>query len=193
MPKKIDNERLRFLTKDEARLLLKELDKASPDFADICRVSLYAGLRLGEIFALRVQHVHLDVAIMDVLDAKAGTRQAFINDELAIVLARHMKGKRPEAYVFTQSDGVSQMRYLSNAFTRAVKRLGFNEGVEDARLKVVFHTLRHTFASWLVQKGVPLYTVADLMGHSTITMTKRYAKLANDDRRAAIAKLEGLL
>lgn len=193
IPKKVDNERLRFLTQTEARLLLAELDKRSSEFADICRVSLYAGLRLGEIFALQVQHIHLDVAIIDVMDAKAGTRQAFINAELAPVLAKYVEDKRPESYVFTQSDGISQMKYINNAFTRAVKRLGFNEGVEDGRLKVVFHTLRHTFASWLVQKGVPLYTVADLMGHSTIAMTKRYAKLADDDRRAAIAKLQGLL
>lgn len=193
MPKKVDNERLRFLTQTEARLLLQELDKCSPEFADVCRVSLYAGLRLGEIFALQVQHIHLDVGIIDVMDAKAGTRQAFINAALAPVLAKYVEGRKPESYVFTQADGVSRMRYLNNTFNRAVKRLGFNDGVEDARLKVVFHTLRHTFASWLVQKGVPLYTVADLMGHSTITMTKRYAKLANDDRRAAIAKLQGLL
>lgn len=193
MPKKVDNERLRFLTQAEARRLLEELDKRSPEFADICRVSLYAGLRLGEIFALQVQHIHLDVGIIDVMDAKAGTRQAFINAELAVVLARYVSGRPSEAYVFTQSDGISRMQYINRAFTRAVKRLGFNDGVEDTRLKVVFHTLRHTFASWLVQKGVPLYTVADLMGHSTIAMTKRYAKLADDDRRAAIAKLQGLL
>jgi site-specific recombinase XerD len=54
----------------------------------------------------------------------------------------------------------------------------FNEGVEDTRQRVYFHTLRHTFASWLVQRGVDLYKVKELMGHEDIKMTMRYAHLA---------------
>ena len=192
MPGKLDNGRLRFLTPEEARQLLAELDKRSPTTADICRVSLYAGLRLGEIFGLKVQHIHLEARVLDVMDAKAGTRQAMISQELLPVLAAHIKGRRPAEYVFTQSDG-TQLKYINQTYARAVKALGLNDGVEDRRQKVVFHTLRHTFASWLVQKGVPLYTVADLMGHSSIAMTQRYAKLADDDRRQAIEQVAAML
>ena len=53
-----------------------------------------------------------------------------------------------------------------------------------------FHSLRHTFASWLVQTGVDLYTVQKLMGHSTISMTERYAHLAPDNLKSAVKKLE---
>jgi len=193
IPGRIDNERIRYLTPAEAKTLLEAMDNHSPPFADICRVSLYAGLRLREIFNLQVQHVHLDTGLLDIMDAKAGSRQAIIGDVLAPVLTRHIKGKRAGEYVFTQSDGKSQLRNINQTFFRVVKALGLNDGVTDARQKVVFHTLRHTFASWLVQKGVPLYTVADLMGHSTISMTKRYAKLAQDDRRTAIASLNGII
>lgn len=186
---KLSNERMRFLTHEEARMLLAEMDCRAPEFADVCRVSLYAGLRLGEIFALQVQHVHLDTGLLDVMDAKAGTRQAFISEPLKKVLVRYVEGRRPQDYVFTQADGKSQMHTINQTFVRVVRDLDLNEGVEDARHKVVFHTLRHTFASWLVQSGVPLYTVADLMGHSTLAMTKRYAKLADDDRRDAVAHI----
>jgi len=58
---------------------------------------------------------------------------------------------------------------------------------------MVIHTLRHTFASWLVQRGTPLYTVSKLMGHSSIKMTERYAHLAPDTQRAAAMDLEGIL
>jgi integrase len=68
-----------------------------------------------------------------------------------------------------------------------------NEGVTDARQKVVFHTLRHTFASWLVMRGVPLYDVAKLMGHNTIVMTQRYGHLAPDRLMASAAGLSGIL
>jgi integrase len=71
--------------------------------------------------------------------------------------------------------------------------MGMNEGVTDARQKVVFHTLRHTFASWLVMRGVPLYDVAKLMGHNTIVMTQRYAHLAPDRLRASAVGLSGML
>lgn len=187
--KKIKNERLRFLTRDEARMILAELDCRAPQFADVCRVSLYAGLRLGEIFRLQVQHVHLDTGLIDVMDAKAGTRQAFISDALNKALVRLVEGRKPEEYVFTQADGKTPLRTINQTFVRVVRDLELNAGITDARHKIVFHSLRHTFASWLVQSGVPLYTVADLMGHSSISMTQRYAKLADDDRRAAVALL----
>jgi integrase len=79
---------------------------------------------------------------------------------------------------------------VSKTFPRSVKTLGFNENVTDDRQKVVFHTLRHTFASWLAIDGVPLYTISKLMGHSSIEMTMRYAHLCPDSKRDAVAMLE---
>ena len=192
VPGKVDNERKRFLTRAEAHMILCELDCRAPEFADVCRVSLYAGLRLGEIFRLQVQHVDLEAGIIYVMDAKAGSRESVISPGLKPVLERRMKGKKAGDYVFTQSDGVTPMRTINQTYVRVVADLGLNDGIEDARHRVVFHTLRHTFASWLVQAGVPLYTVADLMGHSTLAMTKRYAKLANDDRRTAVAMIPNI-
>ena len=60
-------------------------------------------------------------------------------------------------------------------------------GLADAS----FHTLRHTAASWMVAAGVPLYEVGKILGHSTPLMTQRYAHLAPEHLRSAVAALDG--
>ena len=58
--------------------------------------------------------------------------------------------------------------------------------------KIGWHTLRHTFASHLVMKGVPLKSVQELMRHATITMTMRYTHLSPTINREAVKELDEL-
>jgi len=70
---------------------------------------------------------------------------------------------------------------------------GFQAACTRAKIKDFrVHDLRHTFASWLVQGGVPLLEVAKLLGHSTIEMTERYAHLAPENLKAAVGVLDRL-
>jgi site-specific recombinase XerD len=64
-----------------------------------------------------------------------------------------------------------------------------NKGVDDIRLRVTFHTLRHTFASWLVEAGTDLYCVKELMGHSDFKMTSRYSHLGQNTLQDAVNRL----
>jgi integrase len=84
----------------------------------------------------------------------------------------------------------------------AVFRSGIRDGyrtawehtLERAKLTGVrWHDLRHTFASWAVQRRVSLYELRDLLGHSSLTMVKRYAHLAREHPRAAAAALDDVL
>ena len=66
-----------------------------------------------------------------------------------------------------------------------MNELELNEGISDPRERATFHTLRHTYASWAVMAGLPLYVVGKALGHRTLTITQRYSQLAPDSHRAA--------
>ena len=69
-------------------------------------------------------------------------------------------------------------------------RNGFGKACEDAKVfNFHFHDLRHTFASRLADAGVDAFTIAELMGHSTLEMTKRYTHATDERKRNAVAAL----
>lgn len=188
-----DSRRTRFLTPDEASLLLQALKGRSKDTYDAAVLSLFAGLRAGEIHALRWADVNLESGTLYIRDPKnKHSRYAYICAEIMDVLKSRQAEESKAELIFPSTAGTRRLA-VSDSFERTVKALGLNENITDARQKVVFHTLRHTFASWLVQRGTPLYTVAELMGHSSLEMTKRYAHLAPDTVRQAAMGLSGVL
>jgi site-specific recombinase XerD len=71
-------------------------------------------------------------------------------------------------------------------------KAGFAIACRKARISgVTWHTLRHTFASRLVNRGVDIVTVKELLGHSSLSVTMRYAHTNFDSKRAAVEKLNG--
>ena len=73
--------------------------------------------------------------------------------------------------------------FLSHKFAGYVENAGIN-------LKLNFHSLRHTFASWLVQRGVSIYEVSKLLGHSEIKTTQIYAHLRSENLSNAVELLD---
>ncbi len=71
--------------------------------------------------------------------------------------------------------------------------MGLNTGRTDTRDRIVFHSLRHTFASWQAKAGTPLYTIGKLLGHKTLTMTARYSHLCPNAERDAALQLQGIM
>jgi len=96
----------------------------------------------------------------------------------------------PDDFIFKDRAHGGKINGVSAAFARAVKRLKFNEGISDRRNKVVFHTLRHTFASWLVSQNESILTIKELLGHKCLNMTLRYAHLCSDSKKQATLNLE---
>ena len=94
----------------------------------------------------------------------------------------------PESLVFPTYDG-REYADTPTTFRDAVEALGFNQGISDPRQKVVFHTLRHSYASWLAEAGTDIYTVGKLLGHSTVQMSARYAHLGAGALQEAVRRL----
>lgn len=189
-PMREDNRRLRFLTRTEANKLLDALGKNLVDVHDIALMSLLTGMRAGEIFSLKWGKI-INQNYIHVTDTKTGlNRVAYIIPEVQKMLRLRWDGQKPDDLVFPGSCGQPR-KEVPDSFFRAVNRVGLNDDIKDKKEKVVFHTLRHTYASWLVQNGVPLFTVAELMGHTTLEMTKRYSHLSPESFRNAAMKLTG--
>jgi len=192
VPRK-DNRRIRFLTKDEAIKLLDELKKRSQRTYEMSFLSLYTGMRFGEIASLTWQDIDFDNGIIYIKDPKNRKgRVAYMIEEVKEFLLNKKQNSDTNSLIFSTKNN-DKMTAITNSFKHAVNMLGLNNGITDPRDKVVFHTIRHTFASWLVQAGTPLYTVKELLGHKSIAMTERYSHLAENTMREAVKKLENKL
>lgn len=183
---KIDNGRMRFLTRDEAEQLLNYLKTKSIDVYDMTLLSLHAGLRFGEIASLTWADVDIERKVLTIRDAKAGSRYAFLTEQASAMLKNRPQGKTSD-YVFQGRKG--KVNRISQTFIKAVDVLKLNDGIDDPRLKICFHSCRHSYASWMIEQGIDLYTVQKLLGHKTNTMTQRYAHLSESRLREAAATL----
>ena len=174
------NTGLRVLSAEEEKSLLQN---ASPYLQDLIRFAVNTGLRVGEIFSLRWSDVDLKKGILTIFSPKTyKLREVPINAETRNVLEAWWLGKKAE-FVFYNPGTGKPFVDLKAGFALACQKAGI-EGV-------TWHKLRHTFASRLVNTGVDIVTVKELLGHSSITVTMRYAHTNFDSKRAAVAKLDG--
>ncbi len=147
-------------------------------------ISINTGMRQGELFKLRWEDVNFQARYITITGdtAKSGsTRHIPMNDEVFQVLSDWRNQSAPEELlVFKGRTG----REFNNSKKSWAKLL------TDASIKAFrWHDMRHHFASRLVMEGVDLNTVRELLGHSTLKMTLRYAHLAPKVKADAVAKL----
>lgn len=145
-------------------------------------LSINTGLRRGELFNLKRADVDLDRGTITVTGttSKTGqTRHVSLNSEAAKVLSGWM-AQSEGSLVFPSKNG-DRLNNVSSAWRNLIK----DAGITGFR----WHDMRHHFASRLVMTGVDLNTVRELLGHSDIKMTLRYAHLAPAVKAAAVEKI----
>lgn len=194
-----DSKRTRFLSKEEADKLMPALKARSVQLWAKCTVMLYCGLRPVEIHALTwgdIDETNQQIKVRREIKTNKGTSRIvpYPGQIHAMLAEIRPEAAQPNDLVFPPKsirkrvgrDAVHRSFEISDVFEEVINGFGWNNGVAKND-RVVPYTLRHTYASWLVQAGVPLYTVAELIGHSTTEVTSRYAHLAPDNLRSAIS------
>jgi len=169
--------RLRWLTQEEITRLLDAAAKSkNKELRAAVIVALNTGLRRGELLGLTWGRVDLSRGVIRLELTKSGRRREVpMNDDPY----RALVGLGPK------TDGqVFKTRYIQTAYNNAVATAKLDD--------VNFHTLRHTFASWAVMRGVTLKELQELLGHASLAMTMRYAHLAPEHLRTAVSRLQGL-
>lgn len=177
-----NNARIRFLSQNEADILLSELKKRSTNLYEKSLISLHCGLRASEIFKLTWSQVDLEHGILNIIDSKGKDRSVHMSEAVKEVIASKVKGAAHDLVYPGRGNKPSEQ--ISQVFRQVANKL-FNKGINDRREKVTFHTMRHTCASWMVMQGINLYLVQKVLGHSTIQVTERYAHLAPDQLKLA--------
>ncbi len=186
-PKTAAAQRNRWLKESEAKLLLDALKPRSVDTHDMAILGLFCGLRAGEVLSLKWADIDFQEQALILKDTKNGeSRFAYMTPEVEGMLRRRYMEQSLDECVFLGTT-------ISSTFDRVVDEIGLNAGRTDSRDRVVFHSLRHTFASWHAKRGTPLYTISKLLGHKSIMMTQRYAHLCPSAEKQAVMALSGAL
>ena len=183
----VDAERLRFLTAEEAGHFFKVLWELEKNhlWHDITLLALYAGLRLENVLSLRGRQINLAHDFIDVVESKTGSYRAFFPPIVKDMLLRRM----PEdlsGLIFPSPVTGGVIWNVGKPWKKAVEICKLNEGITDPKYLFVFHSLRHTYASWLLQKGESLEMVGQGLNHKDPRMTKRYAKFSLNNIRNAV-------
>jgi len=178
---KINNKSERWITKSEEHTLL---DASQQWLREIIIFALNTGMRQNEILSLKWSEVDLSRRTVTVLETKNKEKRTIpINQTVFDLLRQKSRVKSISGYLFVSEAATKiDARNLLRAYYSARKTAKL-EGVR-------FHDLRHTFATRLVQRGVDLYTVKELMGHKTITMTMRYAHHNPESLRHGVEVLD---
>lgn len=175
--------RVEFHTPQELRQILDVFNK---EWQLIVLLGCRAGLRRGEIANLKWSDVDFKYNQLYIAPNKTENHRYIpIADDLRLALLKAKHEAKKNTYVVNvgNTDNRNDKDYIGAYYRKATSDLPFN---------CFLHKLRHTFASHLVQAGVDLYRVKDLLGHTSIQMTEIYAHLAPSDLKSAVKVLPKL-
>jgi integrase len=197
---KVPKYRLRFLSDDEERQLLKELDpqregkglrpyhlrdadlkRTMQDAYDLVVLLLDTGARYSEVANIKLAQIHLEKREINLWRPKVQNETVLYMTDRVYVILKRRSATQQGPYLFRNKKG-GPRGYAAQAIGKALKRAGLAD--------CTIHTLRHTLASRLVQNGMSIYEVREILGHTDIKTTMRYAHL---EQRHVSAKARDII
>jgi integrase/recombinase XerD len=179
----------RAIDPDEIRQLLAVLKK--PRDRALILTLLRTGMRIGELLNTKVEDINLREQFVQIVEAEKNRlgRVVYLSADARASLSRWMKIRKCESeYVFYGR--------LAGPLCYEAARAVFNDCLNKAGLAhkgYTLHSLRHTYASELLNAGMPLQCLQELLGHRSIEMTRRYARLTDNTRRQAYYKAMAII
>ncbi|MFH1670976.1 MAG: site-specific tyrosine recombinase/integron integrase [Patescibacteria group bacterium] len=147
-------------------------------------VAYGAGLRVSEVMSLRVRDVDLGERVVHVKRAKGNKDRITLLPEKIVSGLRTMNaGKNPDEFVFTSERG--------GKLTERTAQMVFECALQKAAVQksATFHSLRHSFATHLIENGVDIRYVQELLGHANIRTTQRYTQVTNPCLKRIVSPL----
>ena len=173
-----------FIDEPSFQTLLRVID--NQDTKDIVIFAVKTGLRQMELITLEWNQINFKDKYLILDNNNYTTKSKKIRTIPLSIEAMQILGEREKKrngeLVFTFNGEKFVPEFLSKRFKKYVIEAKLNS-------KLKFHSLRHTFASWLVQKGVSIYHVSKLLGHANVETTEIYSHLRAEDLRSAINTL----
>lgn len=154
---------------------------------DIFTTAFYTGMRLGELLNMKWNWIDFSQNIITIKNSNEfnskNKRERIIpihKTVKTIFLTHYQLGKDQNSLVFYRKKNIILNEdFVSKQFKKAVRAATLND-------KIHFHSLRHSFASALVQRGISLYAVKELLGHGNIKTTQIYSHLQKDNLMEAV-------
>ena len=177
--------RVRFLDDQERQRLLNACKESrSPFLSSIVVLALSTGMRRGEILGLRWRDVDLCNKRIVIQETKNGERRALplVGNLLQLIekLKINASGSKDD-YIFHSPESRTKRCSIRTTWEFAIKRAE----IENFR----FHDLRHSTASYLAMNGASLLEIADILGHKTLQMVKRYSHLSEDHKADVLERM----
>jgi len=165
----------RFISEEEMEKILTFLRSKDPEFADFVTLALETGCRLNELLRLTAQDVASDLSHIRVLGKGNRERLVPLTENAKKIIQARLATKGRLFKRWTDNWVSHKWRYLMN----------------ELGLDYRFHDIRHTTASWLAMKGVPIQIIQELLGHSNICVTKIYTHVRRDVVKEALEEVFG--
>ena len=159
-----------------------------------CLLALFCGLRISEVCQLKRQDVDLvDCKIKVVQGKGCKDRYVMLPSSIKPLIEKWFRVSESEFFIPTNSANGVSPNYITIKFRAYLQKAGLlldwkKTRTEQQRHLYTFHTLRHTYATYLLERGVDLYYIQRSLGHSDIYTTQIYAYVSQKDLQQKIEK-----